>query len=289
MEQTVYGDLFFLINFSMDFLCLFLVAKLLSRPLSPFRFTQASALGGVYSVVALFLPDGLVGMLLDLLCGIAICLIAFAARGDSRRTLPILTAAYFLASILLGGMMTAIFSLLNRLSPPLSDLEASADIPLWVLIPVGALSGAAALFGGRFLHRRAQIRTLRLEVWLGRRHIACLAFCDSGNLLSDPLDGRRVLLLDKSLLPLLLPANIDTRLFREETRPDDIPPSLRSRIRVIPLQSANAESILLALKPDTILIKNEKEAHKVDALVGFAELGGAPHDCKALVPPELVV
>jgi len=289
VEQTVYGDLFFLINFSMDFLCLFLVAKLLSRPLSPFRFTLASALGGVYSVAALFLPDGPMGMLLDLLCGIAICLIAFAARGDSWRTLPILTAAYFLSSILLGGMMTAIFSLLNRLSPPLADLEESADIPLWVLIPVGVLSVLAALFGGRFLRRRAQIRTLRLEVWLGRRHVTCLAFCDSGNLLSDPLDGRRVLLLDKSLLPLLLPANIDAHLFREEAHPDDIPPSLRSRIRVIPLQSANAESILLALKPDTILIKSEKEAHKVDALVGFAELGGAPHDCKALVPPELVV
>ena len=289
MEQTVYGDLFFLINFSMDFLCLFLVAKLLSRPLSPFRFTLASALGGVYSVAALFLPNGISGMLIDLLCGIAICLIAFAARGDSWRTLPILTAAYFLASILLGGMMTAIFSLLNRLSPPLSDLEQSADIPLWVLIPVGVLSGAAALFGGRFLHRRTQIRTLRLEVWLGRRHVGCLAFCDSGNLLSDPLDGKRVVLLDKSLLPLLLPANIDTRFWETEAHPDDIPPPLRSRIRLIPLQSANAESILLALKPDSIRIQTEKEAHKVDALVGFAELSGAPHDCKALVPPELVV
>ena len=80
MQQIVYGDLFFLINFSMDFLCLFLVAKLLSRPLSTLRLSLASALGGVYSVGALFLPEGLLGIILDLVCCIGICLIAFAAK-----------------------------------------------------------------------------------------------------------------------------------------------------------------------------------------------------------------
>lgn len=289
MQQIVYGDLFFLINFSMDFLCLFLVAKLLSRPLSTLRFSLASALGGIYSVGALFLPEGIMGLLLDLLCCIGICLIAFAARGESWRSLLVLSGAYFLSSVLLGGMMTAIFSLLNRLSPPLSELEESADIPLWVLIPVGIFSGLAALFGGRFLHKRAQTKTFRLEVQLGGRKISCLAFCDSGNLLCDPLDGKRVLLLDKSLAPLLLPANLKAHVLSANTSVDDLPPPLRSRLRVIPVQTANAESILLALKPDRILMKSEKETHRVDALIGFAELGGALRDCKALIPPELVI
>lgn len=289
MQQVVYGDLFFLINFSMDFLCLFLVAKLLSRPMSTLRFTLASAVGGIYSVVSLFLPGGIFAVLLDLLCCIVICLLAFAARGESRRSLITLTAAYFLSSVLLGGIMTGIFSILNRLSPPLSDLEESADIPPWILLLVGIFSGLTALFGGKFLHKKAQIKTFRLEVQLGGRKATCLAFCDSGNLLCDPLDGKHVILLDNALAPLLLPANLKKQVLFADTNVDSIPPSLKSRLRIIPLHTANAESILFALKPDKIILKTQKEAHKVDALIGFTELGGALHDCKALIPPELVV
>jgi MFS family permease len=51
----VYADVFFLVNFSMDFLCFYLCARLLHRPLSLWRGMLASALGGIYAVAALFL------------------------------------------------------------------------------------------------------------------------------------------------------------------------------------------------------------------------------------------
>ncbi len=289
VQQTVYGDLLFLINFSMDFLCLFLVAKLLCRPLSPFRFSLAAALGGIYAVLSLFLPQTPASLLIDLLFCAVICITAFAARGESWRSLLTLCIAYVLSSILLGGIMTAIFSLLNRLSPPLTELEKSTDIPPWILLSVAVLSGLTSLLGGRFLHKKAQRKTFRLEIRIGGRHVSCLAFCDSGNLLSDPLDGRRVILLDKSLAPLLLPADQENVLFSAKENTETIPYGFARRIRVIPIQTANAESFLYALRPDRILLKDEKETHSVDALVGFTEFGGALRECKALIPPELVV
>ena len=289
MQQTVYGDLLFLINFSMDFLCLFLVAKLLCRPMSPVRFTLAAALGGVYSVISLFLPQSFFSVLVDLLFCAVICLAAFAARGESWRSMLSLAVAYLLSSILLGGIMTAIFSLLNRLSPPLGEFEQSTDIPPWILLSIALLSGLTSLFGGRFLRKKASRKTFRLEIRIGGRRASCLAFCDSGNLLSDPLDGRRVILLDKSLAPLLLPADQKDILFSAAGDPRTIPHGFIGRIRVIPVRTANAESFLYALRPDRILLKNDKETHSVDALVGFTEFGGALRECKALIPPELIV
>ena len=47
MGQTVYVDLYFLINFSMDFLCFFLTAKLLDRRLGIGRGLIGAALGGL--------------------------------------------------------------------------------------------------------------------------------------------------------------------------------------------------------------------------------------------------
>ncbi|MBO4978893.1 MAG: sigma-E processing peptidase SpoIIGA [Clostridia bacterium] len=285
MQQTVYGDLLFLINFSMDFLCLFLVAKLLSRPMSPFRFVLAATSGGIYSVISLFLPQGLLLSLVDLLFCAVICSAAFARRGESWRSLLTLCVMYFLSSVLLGGIMTAIFALLNRLSPPLDDLEKSTDIPPWILIAVALLSAFTSLLGGRFLHRKAGQKTLHLEVRLGGRRASCLAFCDSGHLLRDPLDGRCVILLDKSLAPLLLPADKKGFDLSELQNTE----SLARRVRIIPLKTANAESVLYALRPDRILLKDDKQTHTVDALVGFTEFGGALDECKALIPPELVI
>ena len=53
--MDVYADLLFLVNFSMDFLCLYLSIKLLHLPRVRWRMLSAAALGGVYSVVALLL------------------------------------------------------------------------------------------------------------------------------------------------------------------------------------------------------------------------------------------
>ncbi len=287
MQQTVYGDLFFLVNFSMDFLCLFLVAKLLSKPMSTLRFSLASAVGGIYSVTALFLPSGIISILLDILCCVCICFLAFPVRGNTWRSLVILSVSYFLASVLLGGMMTAVFSLLNRLSPPLAEFEETADIPPWILISVGILSGLGALYGGRFLHRRAQTKLVRLDVSLGGKNISCLAFCDSGNLLADPLDGKKVILIDKSLAGSLLPVGMSGSDLLLNC--NSLHPSLATHIRVIPIKTANAESILYALRPDKITLKTQKHTYTTDALIGFTDLGGAPNECKALIPPELIL
>ena len=110
MEQTVYVDLLFLINLSMDFLCLFLVAKLLARPFSFFRGAVAAALGGVYSVVSLFalLPPKIT-LMADVGVCLLLCLVTYWRRGLRLTELFLVAATFFLASMLLGGIMTAIF------------------------------------------------------------------------------------------------------------------------------------------------------------------------------------
>ena len=75
MEQTVYADLYFMINLSMDFLCFFLTAKILSIKLHVWRALMASALGGAYAVAALFFTVGkLAALLIDMAFCACLCL-----------------------------------------------------------------------------------------------------------------------------------------------------------------------------------------------------------------------
>ena len=53
MGRVVYADLLFLVDFSMDFLCFFITARLLHRRFFFVRSILAAAIGGVYSVLAL--------------------------------------------------------------------------------------------------------------------------------------------------------------------------------------------------------------------------------------------
>ena len=86
MEQTVYVDLYFLINFSMDFLCFFLLSKLLSVKLSFGRTIAASLLGGLYANLALFLPlSSLPALLLDMAACTLMCAVALLRRHEGKR------------------------------------------------------------------------------------------------------------------------------------------------------------------------------------------------------------
>ncbi len=281
MVQTVYGDLFFLINFSMDFLCLFLLSKLLCRKLTTLRAILASSFGGGYALLGLFLPEGLWHVALDLFCGLLIAGIAFASRRSSLGGLVVAWVGYIASSALLGGIMTAVFSLLNRLSPPHDIFGESTDIPPHILIPAAILSAVASLFCGRFLRTRAARKSATLEVRLGEKRVMCTALVDSGHLLREPLSAAPVLLLDLSLAPALLPPG---------TSPDTLPldSALRGRLCAIPVQSVGGERLLFAIRPDAILVGTGKSHRKVDARIAFSHLGGLPCDCKALIPPETV-
>ena len=85
MEQTVYGDILFFVNFCMDFQCLFLTAKLLHRPFSLWRALLSSALGALYACIALFLPvGGVAAFCADLLVCLVMCGIMFLSQEERK-------------------------------------------------------------------------------------------------------------------------------------------------------------------------------------------------------------
>ena len=114
--MTVYGDLLFLINFSMDFLCFYLSCLLLHRKMKLGRTFIASVLGGIYSVLALFVStNGTIALLIDILVLVLMCWIAYGVGKSGFKALIKAIFLYFFVSALLGGLMTALFSLFNSL------------------------------------------------------------------------------------------------------------------------------------------------------------------------------
>ena len=87
--MIVYGDLLFLINFSMDFLCFYISCLLLHKKLPTLRACFSSCIGGIYSVVALFIAvDKISAFVIDISVLILMCIVVYYKRNEINKTIP---------------------------------------------------------------------------------------------------------------------------------------------------------------------------------------------------------
>ncbi len=279
MGQTVYVDLFFMINFSMDFLCFYLAFALLGTRQALVRSIVASVLGGIYACVALFLPLGSIGaVVLDIAVCALMCLVAFGrVRGIFKHT-----CVYIATSAVLGGFMTALFSLLNRLDLPLGEFEGDG-FSAWVLALLAFLGGCLTLLGSKGLRRRTAIREAEVRIELDGKSVTLTALCDSGNLLREPISGKPCIIADTDALDRLLPPSI-SRAAKNGADISRLEAELARRARLIPCASATGERLLLGIRVDGIYINAGKESKRVDAILALSELDGV----SVLLPTEIL-
>lgn len=286
MQQTVYVDLYFMINFSMDFLCFFLTCHLLCVRLSVGRALLASALGGAYAVAALFMGVGGLGsLMLDILVCVVIAAVALA--GIAR--LPSAAVVYAAVSMVLGGFMTALFSLFDTLSLGGEELRGDG-IDAFAFALLALASALISFIFGKFFRRRVSRRRETVTVRVGERQARLLGLCDSGNLLRDPISSRLCVLADVEAVRDIVPAPVADAARRagaaELSLLDD---DAARRLRLIPTQTATGGGVLIALRVDAMLIGEGSEAKDVDALLALCPTGRFDGDCQALIPSELLM
>lgn len=284
MVQEVYADLYVLINFGMDLLCLMITSALLHLPARQMRVLLAAGTGGCYALLSLLLcPPGVVGFLTDILAAPLLCVIAFASKKDSVFRLFRMTCAYFLTSAILGGVMTALYSFLNRLQLPLDSLQGDG-LSVWSFALLSAAAGLATLKGGKFFGFAAKKRFVQVEAGLFGTTISLRALLDSGNLLQDPLSGRSVIVADRCALQGAIPQRLFEANTQEKLTALLSDHELARRIRLIPIHTAAGEGLLPAVIPDFLTVSERRGKRATDHLIAISDLGAHARDFDAVMP-----
>ena len=288
MGQTVYADLYFMINFSMDFLCLFLAAKMLSMKLNVVRMLLAAVLGGVYSVLALFLSVGRAwALIIDIMVCAILCSVAFAKRKRWRETVMFIPV-YIAVSMVLGGFMTALFNLFNRLKFPLPESDGDG-MSIWLFAILAVLGGLSVLFGGRFFARKSSRKNADITVTYKGKSVSVRALCDSGNLLRDPVSNFPCVVVDTAFLKGIIPDEIlELSLKRNVLSLSGVSEENVARVRLIPAHTATGEGLLVAFRVDSVEVDHQKGKRSVEALIVASKLGNTADGSHALIPPELL-
>ncbi len=277
--QTLYADILFLVNFTMDFLTLFVTASIMRRKVSVTRLCIASAIGGIYGVASVFMQGILlINIIINLAVSYLMCLIAF-----KKRTLPCY-ALFYGTGCLLGGAMTAFFSFMNGLNSVSTESSAPpGKIPLGWMAVSAAIIGASAIAGGRMAKRKRSISPCRLAVVTQKGAFVFEGITDTGNLLTDPMSGKPVVILQKSQFLSLLP---DTLIPIFETSDAEALTGLSSEhlrsVRLIPSSSVGGDKLLFAYLPKKMTV----DGIEVSALIAMGDengYGGYP----SLVPEIL--
>ncbi|MEE0970420.1 MAG: sigma-E processing peptidase SpoIIGA [Clostridia bacterium] len=282
MGQVVYGDILFMIDFSMDFLTFYIVSHILKQKIRLTRVCSASAMGGIYSVISLGIDVApFLSFVFDIFVCFVMCMTAFLEKSPKRfKKMPLYTCAYFTVSAMLGGVMTALFSILNK---TLTDIEGGRDdLSLWVFGFVALLSGLATFLGSDIIGRSSRAKFGKLTVRMGNRKMTFEAMSDSGNMLKDPIGGRDVVIVDRKRAQGLVPDLASGKM-------TSLPPSIARTVRLIPIRTATGEGILTAFCPDEVFLDYLGEEKRIDVLVALSKEGLGGRSVEAIVSADYFI
>ncbi len=281
--KTLYIDVYFLINFTVDYLSIFFACFILNLKTTPFRLIISScAAAGFACLVALVNLVAPIYITVLVLCAIIICVITPKILNFAVAVK--LFIGFLLFETLFGGIVSMIFSLLEKhLSPYLTGFSGGGEnskilfLVCILLLAYGVLHLALIILGKTDKTKRCDliIKILELEICI-------IALVDSGNILCDPMTGRPVIIIKRRALFGLYEKYGENALF-DRTSP------LACRMRLIPVKSIVGERLLYGIRPDEVKIRFCKRLISVDAVIAIDEETGTFDNSEALLPSALLI
>lgn len=205
-----------MLNALVDYLLLLAAARVAGEELHRLRFALGAALGGLYAV-AIFLPGW--GFLAQPPCRVAAAAaMALVAYGGCPRLLRQGLIFAALSCALAGGVLAVGLMGGRALTLGGGVFYSALDFKTVLLSAAVCYGGLTLLFRGlgRHLGPRGELQPVRLS--LEGRTVELVALVDTGNTLTDPVSGRRVMVAQgEALSPLFPPDTLEMWMLRDPT------------------------------------------------------------------------
>ncbi len=264
--MTLYADVLFAINFSMDFLSLFITEMILHKKIHKKRILISGVIGGLYGVFELLVPTKVVlGAIINVGVSFLMCFIAFNEKKIGKFT--VMLVMFWGVSASLGGIMSLLYSFLNNiLFEYIKDYSYSTVYNGARFFIVASLTMIVSIAFTRIYNSKKNVKEATMDVRINNISFSLKGICDSGNLLTEPITGKSVILVsDDSEIG---------RLIEKE-------PELKKRY--IPYHGVEKQGILRGVVPQRILL-NDSEITAVVATIKNKSFAG--YD--ALIPASLL-
>jgi len=248
------------------------------------RMTIAALLGALFALVAtiaaVYISFGVFELILSALCAYSMTLIAFGAgMAENLKS----TAAYLAVNISLGGLMTALFSFLSKISMQLgidnSEQPDSSSPVAFILI--AGISAAVSLIYGKMKERSFTRKKVAAKLTAFDTESTFTLLSDSGNLLTDPFTKKPVIVLSAKCMESRLPADITEAALTKNLHCESFS---NSKLRIIPASSVTGSSMLIGFIPSEIQI----EGKPIDAIIALDSVSEGYDGCEGIISQTLL-
>ena len=264
--MTLYIDVLFAINFSMDFLSLYLTSVILHKKIYKTRIIISAVLGSIYGIIEFIFPlKATISILFSIMVSILMCVLTFKKCSIGK---------YFTSFILfwgvsasLGGLMSVVYSFINKIFyeyiKDYSYTEIYSGARFFI---IASISVFVATMVNRIYTNKKEIKETEIEISFKNTIYKMKGMCDSGNLLKEPISGRSVILISKN-----------SQLGKIIDNENEI------KKRYIPYSVVDGEGILKGILPNSIVI-NGNEVNAIVAPIDNKNIDGL----EAIIPSSLL-
>jgi stage II sporulation protein GA (sporulation sigma-E factor processing peptidase) len=301
----IYPDIIFVLNFSMDFILLFILSKVNRKIFRWKRMVVGSAVGAVSAVIVSIFPWMNI-IIRFLFMNIAASALMLCITFGKMRPVQLLQQmiALYLITYFAGGLINSVYyytdfrEKLIHIGTSLILSNLSWETVIAILLLLIPTSFILLRLIRRNLSERKEI--YEVELFCDNRNIKTVGLLDTGNCLYDPIFKKPVMVIDETLLGELLSSEAcnDMEAVRKGLRgisesSDNLAVSMENarRLRFIPYQSIGKESgIMPGLILDKVLIHTGKETicnEKVTAAICDNHLS-ANDDYHVILHKELI-
>ena len=242
MYYELYVDVLFLVNFMMDYLLLLLVRKMLRCTATHGTVFLGAALGSFLTCVIVVLPIPY-AVLKFVLFHMVVNTFMIRA-GLKIKNMREFAKAYimlYVGGFMLGGVLEALHQYVRVAS-------------LFFAIAVGGYHIVSKLWDFIAAVHRINQYKCKVDLYLGERRCQVTGIIDTGNGLRDPVSGKPVNILDKTV----------ARQFLGDVK--------MSQVRYVPYHSiGKKEGVILALTIDQMCVYKEKAYWIQKPLIGVSE------------------
>lgn len=261
MEQTViYGDVLFLLDFSMDYLALYFTGSVLGIRTGLRSLCAAAAFGAGVGLLLLIYAGGAVGsFLIAAASAVVSCLIMIPRAVLGGRLLLSASVVFFLSEAALGGFMTLFYRGMSRLVRSTGLSVPGGTARLQIFAAAALLSAISISAGFRFFRQRKQGGdTGSITVRFGNAVSVYPCFIDTGNMAREPISGLPVVFLPEREAAVL---GISAAKLKDGLLPGS---------RLIPLSTVSGGGLYWGLRPDLMTLDTPQK-RPLDAYIIFSD------------------
>ena len=253
---TVYLDILFLVNLTVDYFLLSAVALLRRINRKKIRLLLGAAAGSLYSSFVFFTPLSFAFTLpFKILASAFMVLISFEHRKISSFFKNLI--CMHIVSIGFGGLIMGAELLFSPRNLLVSNGEFYINISVLTLIIASSVAYISMLVFSRFLTPLKKQGLHKITVTVDGKTTDLTALYDSGNQLTDKLTGAKVIVASKNAVVSIMPEDVRRVFSADLDMTYAAETSWNTRICMIPYHTLSGNGLLAGFRPDRVTIDGE--------------------------------